>query len=302
MKKTVTIGIPAHNEQKNIASLLQAISVQEQNSFILKEIIVICDGSTDNTADIVKKIAKKNSLITLIDDGKRLGKSERLNSLYKKFNSDIFIAFDADVTLGDKKVISELVKPFEDNKVGLVGGRVYPLPQKKFVGKILEAQEYFWTFIVKSIKNGNNIHSHTGPMSAGSSAFFKTVKIPEYIFADDHFLYLDAIRKGFIYRATNEARVYKKLPTTISDYLKQSTRFINSAEQIDKHFGELAVQEYMIPYKKKLRAYFLSFIKYPFYMPLAICLATILKFSLGRYKKQISAANIGAWEGVASTK
>lgn len=48
MKKlSVSVGIPAYNEEQNIASLIFGILKQKVNNITLKEIIVISDGSTD---------------------------------------------------------------------------------------------------------------------------------------------------------------------------------------------------------------------------------------------------------------
>ena len=49
-KLTVSVGIPAYDEEANIKSLLEAILQQRQENFILKSIIVVSDGSTDRTA------------------------------------------------------------------------------------------------------------------------------------------------------------------------------------------------------------------------------------------------------------
>lgn len=57
MKKlTVTIGIPAYNEEQNIGHLLVNIFNQSTSIAILDEIIIVSDGSTDNTIKAIKKI------------------------------------------------------------------------------------------------------------------------------------------------------------------------------------------------------------------------------------------------------
>src|SRR6185369_321552 len=122
------------------------------------------------------------------------------------------------------------------------------------------------------MQGGNNLQSHTGPMSAGSKKFLKSVERPTNIIADDHFLYFAAVKNGFIYKAAKNARVYIKVPSTFTDYMKQSTRFLDSANQIRDYFGSWTDAYYAIPYSKKLRAYFLAVLKYPLFMPLAIAL------------------------------
>ena len=48
-KLTVTIGIPAYNEEANVRNLLVSLLAQKETNFKLQEIIVVSDGSTDKT-------------------------------------------------------------------------------------------------------------------------------------------------------------------------------------------------------------------------------------------------------------
>lgn len=298
-KLTVTIGIPAHNEEKNISSLLTSIISQKGDNFKIDKIEVACDGCTDNTAKIVEKFSNKYKLVKLINDGKRMGQAARLNNFYKNLSSDVFITFDADVILGSKYVISELIRPFENKNIGLVGGRVFPLPQKSFIGKIVATQELFWSKVIDSINDGNNVHAHTGPISAGTKKFLKSVYRPKKIVANDHFLYFTAIKNKYSFKSAKKAYVYIKVPATFNDYMKQHTRFMNSGMDIRKHFGSWVNQYYQIPYTKKLRAYALTFLEHPFYLPLALILVTLQKFLSFLY---VEKNNNGFWNPVASSK
>src|SRR5258708_3629060 len=100
MKKlTVTIGIPAFNEEKNIVNLLKSIAKQKGNLFIIKKIIILCDNCTDKTADKAFEFAKNYKNIHIILDNERKGKVARLNQLYTLNKSDVLITFDADIVL-----------------------------------------------------------------------------------------------------------------------------------------------------------------------------------------------------------
>lgn len=94
-RKTVTIGIPAYDEEANIKNLLKSLLVQKGQNFILERIIVISDGSSDNTIAEAGKV--KNNLIELINHKKNLGKIRIQNEILKKSKSDILIILDADV-------------------------------------------------------------------------------------------------------------------------------------------------------------------------------------------------------------
>lgn len=109
-KMSVSIGIPAYNEESNIKYLLESILKQKPLSYYLKEIIVLSDGSTDKTEYIVKKMIHQYPVIKLINDGKRLGHTGRLNQLYKLNTSDILIQVDADVQLAHYLSIENMIK------------------------------------------------------------------------------------------------------------------------------------------------------------------------------------------------
>src|SRR5258706_1737409 len=178
-RMTLTIGIPAHNEEKNISRLLNSIMWQNKKNYSLQKIIVICDGCDDKTAIKAKKIASEFPLIDVLDDGKRLGKIERLNSLYKMSESDIYMTIDADIVLGNKRVLDNMIEAFEDSSTHIVGGCSLPLfPENKFE-RILTTWSEFWYLTKKDINDGDNIHNHPGCISAMSKELYKKVEIPK---------------------------------------------------------------------------------------------------------------------------
>jgi glycosyltransferase involved in cell wall biosynthesis len=105
LKPTLTIGIPAYNEERNIHNLIRSIFRQTSNRFVLKQIIVVCDGCTDSTVDILSKVSKKSSRVILIERKIRAGKADALNVIYKKSQTDYLLTIDADVVFkGDENL------------------------------------------------------------------------------------------------------------------------------------------------------------------------------------------------------
>jgi cellulose synthase/poly-beta-1,6-N-acetylglucosamine synthase-like glycosyltransferase len=96
----ISILIPAHNEEIVIGATLEAMLTLDYPKERL-EIIVINDGSTDGTQDIVEEYARRNSRIVLfnvpiVEGGK--GKSRALNLGVKAARSDFIAVYDADNT------------------------------------------------------------------------------------------------------------------------------------------------------------------------------------------------------------
>jgi cellulose synthase/poly-beta-1,6-N-acetylglucosamine synthase-like glycosyltransferase len=122
-KHTVSILIPAHNEEKVIGRTLEYMSKLEYPLGKL-EIIVLDDASKDNTSRIAHEFAEKFSQIHVIDrqvGGK--GKGDVLNQGIKESKNEIILIFDADYTPAPD-TIYRLVRWFDDPKVGLVQGKI----------------------------------------------------------------------------------------------------------------------------------------------------------------------------------
>lgn len=298
-KPTVTIGIPAHNEEANIARLLRSVLLQKKSTYTLEAIIISCDGCTDNTADIVREFAKENSLIKLIDDGKRLGKPERLNSFYKSVNSDIFIAFDGDVVLAHSQVVKELVEEFDDKNVGLVGGRDVPLPAKSLFERIAVCADKLWYEVRKDIKGGNTIHNHIGRISALHKKVYKSVELPKDMAADDHFLYFRNKELGREFNFAENAVVFYRQPDNLKDYLKQTARYISYRPMIIRHFGFWVNEDYKTPLSVKVKAVAKMFLSEPLYLPLALTLKVYLRFMETKLRVDYRGS---LWSVVESTK
>ena len=101
----ITIGIPAYNEEKNIASIIVKLKK------IAQKIIVCDDGSTDLTGEIAQKLGA-----TVIRHPKNLGYGSGIRSIFQKakeIDSDILVTFDADgqhQVEDIKKVIEPILK------------------------------------------------------------------------------------------------------------------------------------------------------------------------------------------------
>ena len=109
----ITIGIPAYNEEKNIASIITKLKK------ITNSIIVCDDGSSDMTSEISKNLG-----VVVISHKKNMGYGAAINSIFQKskeMKSDLLVTFDAD---GQHRVedIEKVVEPIKNNDADLVIG------------------------------------------------------------------------------------------------------------------------------------------------------------------------------------
>src|SRR3972149_3439529 len=138
MKKvTLTIGIPAYNEEKNIAQLIHSIILQRQGNYKLEKLYVVCDGCKDNTAQIVSNLSQKYPFIKLYGEKrKRIGKAGALNRIYELNKSDFLLTFDADLILENNDAIELMIKEItKGDKINVVGPRYIPVSPNTLMGK-----------------------------------------------------------------------------------------------------------------------------------------------------------------------
>jgi cellulose synthase/poly-beta-1,6-N-acetylglucosamine synthase-like glycosyltransferase len=125
---TVTILIPAKNEEKVIGRLLQRITELTYPKNKL-QVIVINDASSDQTGKVVCDFYTKHSNINMIYRDKTSGgkgKAAAMNDGFSRANGEIILCFDADY-YPQRDIVERLVNAFTDPKVGAVQGRVVVL-------------------------------------------------------------------------------------------------------------------------------------------------------------------------------
>ncbi len=93
----ISVVIPLLNEAESLPELYNWIAkVMQSNSFSY-EIIFIDDGSTDNSWEIIKKLAKEHSEVKGIRFQNNFGKSQALHAGFKAAKGDVVITMDADL-------------------------------------------------------------------------------------------------------------------------------------------------------------------------------------------------------------
>ena len=89
----ITIGIPFYNAELFLEDAIKSVLSQ---TYPYWELILVNDGSNDNSVEIAKKYAKMDSRIRLIDDGLNKKLPARLNQIIKEAKYDYVARMDAD--------------------------------------------------------------------------------------------------------------------------------------------------------------------------------------------------------------
>jgi biofilm PGA synthesis N-glycosyltransferase PgaC len=264
MKKTkLTIIIPAYNEEANIFLLMKSLLKQKRDNFILDKILVISDGSTDNTVDEARKV--KSNLVEVRLFKKRHGKGYVLNHVFRSIKSEIAVLVDADVVIKANDFIVKLIKPFYgDVSVGMVGALALPLEGGNFTEKAINCSCFAYLEAAQNIRGGNNLYSVSGRAIAYRRKLLLKVKIPLGMIGIDAYTYFFCIKEGFKYKFAKNAKVFYRSPSTIGEHIRQNTRFLARTKKNMKYFSkELVQRESHISYKVLGAAMLKQFINNP---------------------------------------
>lgn len=260
---TVTIALSALNEEKNIQAFLQSVLSQKEDGFILENILVYSDGSTDDTVAKVK--AFKNSKIIIKDGKNRIGKSSRLNEIYAIVQSDYLVQSDADVVFSHPYVVKDMIQPLiKEKEVGMCGGHPSPIPGETFVEKAINCTFEAYAPLRKMLRGGNNVFSVDGRILSYKKALYKKFVIPSDTIANDAYTFFFCITHGYQYRYVPTGIVLFRSPQTLKDQIKQNTRFTAAPIRMERLFAENVVKpEYFIPKHLLLWLMLKQFIKHP---------------------------------------
>lgn len=189
--RTVSLIVAAHNEENQIAGKL-ANSLGLDYPGALLEIVVVSDGSTDRTADVVRGYpGERIHLVNLVEN---VGKAAAQNEAAKQATGEILVFSDADVSLG-RDALRTLIRHFVREDVGCVTSRVaYVNPGET---NVTRGEGLYWRYEV----NLREQESRVGNLTAGSGA---AIAVRRRLFepldpavSEDFFLPMRAALRGY---------------------------------------------------------------------------------------------------------
>ena len=200
MNRSISIIIPIYNEEKFILELIEKIKkINFSQLNLFHEIIVVNDGSTDNTQEILSKI----SGIKVIEQ-KNMGKGSAVQKGIENSSADLILIQDADLEYDPQDYYS-LLEPFKlYNKISVYGSRPKNIFNQNnlFVDKHQNQQygPYFMNkllcFFFKILFNANLTDPLTG-YKVYERNFFLTNKILSKGFEADHEITIKLLKSKY---------------------------------------------------------------------------------------------------------
>ncbi len=251
---------------------------------------MVCDGCTDRTIPIAKEFAERDKRIKVLVQEKRGGKASIVNLFLKSAKNEILVMESAD-TLPEKNTVENLVKPFSNPTVGMVGVRPVPVDNPKtFMGY---TAHLLWELHHQiSLRN---------PKMGEMVAFRKIFKEIPPTAVDEAYIEGFIKNQGYKIIYQPDAIVYNKGPETISDFLRQRRRI---------YWGHLHLKDktgYKVSTLNPLKTFSLIFKNFKFsfrnliFTPGAIFLEGLGRF-LGWWDYKIKKKSHIVWDVAKSTK
>jgi cellulose synthase/poly-beta-1,6-N-acetylglucosamine synthase-like glycosyltransferase len=129
----VTVVVAAYNEAAHIEATVRDKLDQDYPRGLL-EVLVVSDGSTDDTDRLLERLAREDPRVTFFRQEPRAGKTAALNHMLERAHGEIVVFADAN-SMYRPDTIRKLVAPFADPEVGYTSGRMlYVDPHGSLVG------------------------------------------------------------------------------------------------------------------------------------------------------------------------
>jgi cellulose synthase/poly-beta-1,6-N-acetylglucosamine synthase-like glycosyltransferase len=220
----VSVIVPARNEADNIARTvrnLRALSYPEDRL----EVIVVDDGSTDETAAIAKAAGASRVIRNeRAQKAKVNGKASALNAGLAAARGDIIACVDAD-SMPEKDAIMHSVPFFEDSSVGAVTSKIFVNSDRKWLGKLQRIEYAMIAWSRKLFEYIDSIYVTPGPLSFYRKSVLKEVGgFDEKNVTEDIEIAWRLLDRGYRIKMS-PAITYTEIPQSFRHWWKQRIRW-----------------------------------------------------------------------------
>jgi cellulose synthase/poly-beta-1,6-N-acetylglucosamine synthase-like glycosyltransferase len=226
---SVSVLIPAYNEEKNIERVVKSILRVDYPKGKL-EVIVINDASTDRTRKIAEKLTR-NEKVRLLNNRVNRGKAYSLNRGLKLARHELIACIDADSVV-ERDILKKMVSRFEDPRVASTTPALKVLKPKNFIEKIQFAEYLLNIFLRKSLAFIDSIHVTPGVFSIYRKTVLKKLGgFDEENLTEDMEIALRIHDAGYKIENSLDAISYTICPSTLRSLFKQRLRWYRGALQ-----------------------------------------------------------------------
>jgi hyaluronan synthase len=182
----ITIVVPVKNEEDNIRNCVQSCI---NSTYQRKEIIIVNDGSTDKTPEILDELRRENSNLKIIHLSKSVGKKQAIEVATEVAKGEIYFFMDSDCDMVSDAVENAVKIFLSDNKIGAVTshGRVKGTDASRNI--LLKMQGAYIDGSCRLLKGSETTYSSLTCCSGSLSAYRRAAVQPiMHAWAHDRFV------------------------------------------------------------------------------------------------------------------
>lgn len=229
----VSILIPCYNEEMVLKNCIDSVIDQKYPNY---EILILDDGSTDNTLKIATLYEKLNSNVHVYTK-QNGGKASALNVGIDKCIGDIVVSLDAD-SIFLKDTLIKLIAPFNNDEIAAVCGNIKISNRNKLLNK-LQSLEYISGL---NIQRRTFAHLNCVSVISGAIGAFrkdKLIEIGKYshdTIVEDMDITVTLAKLGYKIEYIGNAIAYTEAPESIKEFYNQRYRWsYGCIEVLSKH-------------------------------------------------------------------
>lgn len=236
----IAVLVAAYNEEDCIGTTLETIYRQDYPGSI--DTIVIDDGSSDRTREIVQEAARRNRRIRLVH-ASHGGKANALNKGLKYVTTKYCLTVDADTHL-HKDAIKRLMVRFKRAPKGTVAVAGAVLAKNSRATFMTRLQDWDYSLAIASIKRVQSLHQGV-LVAQGAFSAYETAKVREVggwpdMIGEDIVLTWALLEQGGRTDFESTAVSFTDTPTTLREFARQRKRWARGMIEGLKKFGHLS--------------------------------------------------------------
>lgn len=218
----VSIVVPCYNEEAVLENCVRSILRSAYRSF---EVILVDDGSTDQTPAVARALAEASAKVTVIRQ-RNAGKGAALNTGIRRARGEVFLFVDAD-GIFSRDTIARMLEGFSGPEVGAVCGDDRPVNLDRIQTRLLAVISHVGTGLVRRVLTVLGCL----PIVSGNIGAFPRAVVDEVgafrtdTIGEDLELTWRVHRAGYQVRFQPLALVRAESPSTVRDLWRQRVRW-----------------------------------------------------------------------------
>jgi cellulose synthase/poly-beta-1,6-N-acetylglucosamine synthase-like glycosyltransferase len=234
MLPSITLIVAAYNEEDCIRAKVEN-SIGLDYPLDLVEMIVVTDGSTDGTVDIVRSFQHQN--VCLLHQPQRSGKTAAINRAVEVATGDVLVFSDANTML-NTRALRAITADFRESSVGAVAGEKRVLTGT--ADHAVAQENLYWKY--ESFLKNQESQFHTVIGAAGELFAVRRnlyVPVPPNVILDDFYISLSVCRLGYTVKYARDAYGEEFASANVAEEGKRKVRIAAGGFQSLQIFSDL---------------------------------------------------------------